>query len=128
MKLSGVHLSVYPICATAVACGGFAAESSGQAISIDHCTARLQQARPPFDPYPQQHGSQQQMRAVSCLQQHKNLNTDLLRSLLLLILLKRSYFRDTATKTLLCHLLFCRVTQFINNKFAKKNIQLSSKL
>jgi len=28
----------------------------------------LQQARPPFDPYPQQHGAQQQMQAVSRLQ------------------------------------------------------------
>jgi len=39
-----------------------------QAISVDFCTARLQQARPPFDPYPQQPGGQQQMRAVSRLQ------------------------------------------------------------
>jgi len=35
-----------------------------QAMSIDCCTARQQQAWPPFDPYPQQHGAQQQMRAV----------------------------------------------------------------
>jgi len=50
----------------AAACGGFAAV--GRTTSIDRCTARLQQARPPFDHQPQQHGGQQQMRAVSCSQ------------------------------------------------------------
>ena len=35
-----------------------------QAISIDCCTARQQQTRPLFDPYPQQHGGQQQTQAV----------------------------------------------------------------
>jgi len=50
----------------------------GQAISIDCCTARLQQARPPFDPYPQQHGGQQQMRAVTFVQRRRKLNIDLL--------------------------------------------------
>ena len=45
----------------------------GQAISIDCCTARLQQARPPVDPYPPQHGGQQQMRAVSSLQRRRTL-------------------------------------------------------
>ena len=39
----------------------------GQTMSIDgSCTARLQQARTPFDPYPRQHGGRQRMRAVSC--------------------------------------------------------------
>ena len=47
-----------------------------QTISIDCCTAHLQQARPPFDPYPEQHGAQQQMRAVSRLQRRRKLETD----------------------------------------------------
>jgi len=38
--------------------------ASRQAILIDCCTARQQQARPLFDPYPQQHGGQLQTRAV----------------------------------------------------------------
>ena len=40
----------------------------GHAVSIDCCTAHLRQAWPPFSPYPQQCGGQQQMREVSCLQ------------------------------------------------------------
>jgi len=41
---------------------------SPQAMSIDCCTARLLQERPPFDPRPQQHGShQQKMREFSFL-------------------------------------------------------------
>ena len=48
----------------------------GQAISIDCCTARLQQARSPSDPYPQQHGGQQQMRAVSYLRRRRKLNSE----------------------------------------------------
>ena len=48
---------------------------SGQPISIDCCMALLQQARSPSDPYPQQHGGQQQMRAVSCLRRRRKLNT-----------------------------------------------------
>ena len=50
----------------AAACGGFAAV--GRTTSIDCGTARRQQARPPFDHQPHQHGGQQQMRAVSCSQ------------------------------------------------------------
>ena len=51
----------------------------GQAIWIDCCTMRLKpQARPPFDPHPQQHSVQLQLRAVSCLQRRMKLNTDLL--------------------------------------------------
>ena len=39
---------------------------------------RLQQARPPSDPYPQQHGGgQQQVRTVSRLQRSRKLNTEL---------------------------------------------------
>jgi len=45
-----------------------AAVGPAMGLSIDCCTARLQQARPPFDPYPQQHGGQQLMRAVSRFQ------------------------------------------------------------
>jgi len=45
MKLSGVCLSVCPIAPRRVCCCG----RHGQAISIDCCTARLQQARPPCD-------------------------------------------------------------------------------
>ena len=48
----------------------------GQAILIDCCPACMQQAWPPFDPYSQQHGSQQQIWAVSCLQRRRKLNTD----------------------------------------------------
>jgi len=66
MKLSGLgrpsrrlsHFALRRVCC----CG-----PRRQAISIDCCTARLLQARPPFDPHPQQHGSQQQLRAVSRL-------------------------------------------------------------
>jgi len=47
-----------------------------QAISIDCCTARLQQDWSPFDPCPQQSGSLQQMWAVLCLQWCRKLNTD----------------------------------------------------
>ena len=69
-----VHLSHSP---TAAACCGFASACRGQAISIDCYTLHLQQGRLPFNPYPQQHGSQQQMQAVSCLQSPRKLNTDL---------------------------------------------------
>ena len=58
-----------PSCAAAVCCRG----PRGQATSTDCCTARPQQARPPFDPHPQQHGGQQQMRSVSCLQRRRRL-------------------------------------------------------
>jgi len=33
-------------------------------IGVGDIDRLLRQARPPFDPYPQQHGGQQQMRAV----------------------------------------------------------------
>ena len=75
MKLSDVCLSVCPIAPRWVCCCG----RHGQAISIDCCTARLQQARPPCDPYPRQHGAQQQMRAVTCLQRRSKLDTDLIK-------------------------------------------------
>jgi len=58
LRCPSVCLSLCPILRRShgvrrVCCCG----SHRQTISIDCCTACLQQARPPFDPYPQQHGS-----------------------------------------------------------------------
>ena len=66
IKRYGVCPSVclFHLSSATAACGGFAAWDRRQAISIDCCMARQQQARPPFHPHPQQHGAQQQMRAV----------------------------------------------------------------
>ena len=50
----------------------------GRAITIDCCTARLRRERPPRDPYPQQHGAQQQTPAVSRIQRRRKLDKDLL--------------------------------------------------
>ena len=60
-----VCLSV-PSCTASAACGRFAAVVPAEG-TIDCCTAPLQQARPPFDSHPQQHGGQRQMQALSCL-------------------------------------------------------------
>jgi len=64
-RCPSVCLSV-PSCTASAACGGFAAVGPAEG-TIDCCTAPLQQVRPRFDSYPQQHGAQQQMRALSCL-------------------------------------------------------------
>jgi len=81
MKLSGVRLSAclsHLVLQPRRAAGLLLCPPCRQTISIDCCTAHLQQARPPFDLYPHQSGSQQQMRAVSCLQRRRKLNTGLL--------------------------------------------------
>ena len=66
-----------PSCAAAAVCGGFAAVGPAGRRYQSCCTARPQQTYPLFDPCPQQHGTQQQTRAVWCLQRCMKLNTDL---------------------------------------------------
>ena len=59
-------------CAAATACGGFAAVGPA---GRRYRSIAAQPARPPFGPYPQQHGGQQQMRAVPRLQRRRMLST-----------------------------------------------------
>jgi len=53
--------SVWPILRRVCCCG-----PRGQAISIDRCTARLQQAHPSSDPYPQQQRRIVQKLGLNC--------------------------------------------------------------